>query len=100
VLRNLTTGRAKPFALSRAAREPFACGQSTCDESEPIAMGAHWLAVREPGPETTDGVTRTFYRFQNLRTGAVRTDPSSAHTAVELGLPTLARPPTTGGNSS
>lgn len=54
--------------------------------AEPDAVGQHWIRFAATCYHCADS-----YYFQNIRTGALRSDPTSATTYADLNSPTLAR---------
>jgi hypothetical protein len=65
------------------------CDQGTCFD-EPRAVGRYWIEwVRSvtPGP-CCEAVS---YRYQNISTGAITADPTTARTVPDLNLPGLVR---------
>jgi hypothetical protein len=84
-LYSMVTGAWQPFTPA-ASVEAFcrAPGMGSC---APVAVGAHWSQLEEGCYHC---VTRMV--FQNIRTGALRSDPRNATTIVDLTSVSLAKP--------
>jgi hypothetical protein len=79
-LYNIPQGRALPLPT------PGSCVGGSCGIA---AIGTHWVALSPPCSQPTSKCPSTF-EFENLSTGATRTDPTNATTRVDLDAVDLA----------
>jgi hypothetical protein len=86
-LYSIATDRTSVFSVAPAIS---ACGPG-CVGSVPTAIGAHWVELLDQPPDPMHGPPPMIV-FENIQTGAVRADPSTATTTFDLDAPQLTEP--------